>query len=94
MGLTINSSILIGLFYLIYRILQFTPQSTDKKKDISVRRILAGERITASKKYFNSKTVEILHTFLTTMPGRTKQLLELFNIVLIAILIIYYITHV
>lgn len=94
LGLTINSSILIGLFYLIYRILQFTPQSTDKKKDISVRRILAGERITASKKYFNSKTVEILHTFLTTMPGRTKQLLELFNIVLIAILIIYYITHV
>lgn len=94
LGLTINSVILTWLFYLVYRISQFTPKSAEKKKDVSVRRILAGERINVPKTYFTSKTMEILHTFLTAMPGRTKQILELFNIVLIGILIIYYITHV
>lgn len=68
LALTINSVILTGLFYLVYKIFQFTPKSDEAKKNISVRRILAGERITAPKKYFNSKTVEALYNFLTTMP--------------------------
>ncbi len=93
LALTINSAILTGIFYLVYRIFQYTPTSTDTKKDISVRRILAGERITAPKKVFTSKTVEALYNFLTAMPSRTKQVLELFNVILIAILIIYYMTH-
>jgi len=93
LGLTINSLILTGLFTLVYKIFQFTPKSDEAKKNISVRRILAGERITAPKKYFTSKTTEALYNFLTTMPWRTKQVLELFNVILIAILIIYYITH-
>ncbi len=94
LALTVNSIILTGLFTLVYRIFQFTPKSDEAKKNISVRRILAGERITAPKKYFTSKTVEALYYFLTTMPWRTKQVLELFNVILIAILIVYYITHV
>ena len=93
LALTINSAILTGLFYLVSKIFQFTPQSSDKKKDISVRRILAGERMTAPKKVFTSKTVEVLYGFLTAMPGWTKQVLELFNVILIAILIVYYMTH-
>jgi len=93
LALTINSLILTGLYYLVYKVFQFTPVSADKKKDVSVRRILAGERITAPKKVFTSKTVEALYGFMTAMPWRTKQVLELFNVILILILIVYYITH-
>ncbi|MFA7298524.1 MAG: hypothetical protein WC010_02655 [Candidatus Absconditabacterales bacterium] len=93
LALTINSLILTGLYYLIFKVFQFTPVSADKKKDVSVRRILAGERITAPKKVFTSKTVEVLYGFMTAMPGWTKQVLELFNVILILILIVYYITH-
>lgn len=94
LALTINSLILTGLYYLVYKVFQFRPQSVEKKKDVSVRRILAGERITAPKKYFTNKTAEVLYGFMTAMPGWTKQLLELFNIILIIVLIVYYITHV
>ena len=38
--------------------------------------------------------MEILHGFFVAMPSWTKQLLEIFNVILIAVLIIYYITHV
>lgn len=95
LGLTIDSLILTGIYYLIYKVFQFKPQSAEKKKDVSLRRVLAGERMTADKKYYaNTKTLEILHGFFVAMPSWTKQLLELFNVVLIAVLIIYYITHV
>lgn len=93
LALTINSLILTGLYYLVYKVFQFRPQSLEHKKDVSVRRILAGERITAPKKYFTSKTAEVLYGFMTAMPGWTKSVLELFNVILIAILIIRYITH-
>jgi len=94
LALTINSLILTGIYYFISKVFQFIPQSAEKKKDISVRRVLAGERITAPKTYANSKFIEAVHSFLIAMPGWTKQVLELFNIILIAILIVYYITHV
>ena len=94
LALTINSLILTGIYYLVYKVFQFKPSSESQKKNVSVRRILAGERITAPKKYFNSKTTEVLYGFMTTMPSRTKQVLELFNVILILILIVYYITHV
>lgn len=93
LALTVNSLILTGLYYLVYKVFQFRPESAEKKKDVSVRRILAGERITAPKKYFTSKTAEVLYGFMTAMPGWTKSVLELFNVILIAILIIRYITH-
>lgn len=94
LALTVNSLILTGLYYFVYKIFQFRPQSLEHKKEVSVRRILAGERITAPKKVFTSKTVEVLYGFMTAMPGWTKQILELFNIILIVILVVYYITHI
>ncbi len=95
LALTINSLLLTGIFYLVYKVFKFKPQSAEKKKDISLRRVLAGERMTAPKSpYYNSKTMEILHGFFVAMPSWTKQLLEIFNVILIAVLIIYYITHV
>ena len=95
LALTIDSLILTWIYYLIYKVFQFKPQSLEKKKDVSLRRVLAGERMTVTKKHYaNTKTMEILHGFFVAMPNWTKQLLELFNVVLIAVLIIYYITHV
>ena len=94
LALTIDSLILTGIYYLIYHVFKFKPQSVEKKKDISLRRVLAGERMTQAKTYYtNTKTMEILHGFFVAMPSWTKQLLELFNVILIAVLIIYYITH-
>ena len=94
LALTINGLLLTGIYILIFKIFQHTPQTLETKKEMSVRRILAGERITAPKKYFNSKTMELLYTFLTAMPAWTKQILEIFNIVLIVILMVWYGTHV
>ncbi|MCX6823554.1 MAG: hypothetical protein NT085_00295 [candidate division SR1 bacterium] len=93
LALTINSLLLTGLYYLVYKVFQFRPVSDEKKKNVSVRRILAGERINAPKKVFTSKTIEVLYSFMTAMPGWTKQVLELFNIILILILILTYIMH-
>ncbi len=93
-ALSINSLILSGLFYIIAKVFKLTPQSDETKKNISVRRILAGERITAVKKQFRSARVERLYAFLITMPNSIKKILEMFNIVLIVILVIYYITHI
>ena len=50
--------------------------------------------MTSHKIYYYSKRKELLYRFISMMPGRTKQLLELFNITFIVILIIQYITHV
>lgn len=93
-ALSINSLILSGLFYIIAKVFKLIPQSDETKKNISVRRILAGERITAVKKQFRSARVERLYAFLITMPNSIKKILEMFNIVLIVILVIYYITHI
>gem|GEM_PF-837096 len=93
-ALSVNTLILTGLFYIISKIFKLTPVSDEKKKEISVRRILAGERITKVKKQFRSPLLERLYGFVETMPGATKQILELFNIALIFILIITYVTNI
>ena len=94
LALTINGVLLTTVFYFISKIFKLTPQSDETKKNISVRRILAGERITEVKKHFRSAWVGHVYHFIENMPKATKQILEVFNIILIATLIIYYITHV
>lgn len=94
LALSINSLLLTWLFYLISKIFALTPPSEEKKKEISVRRILAGERITAVKKQFTSPFMQRIHAFISQIPDATKRILELFNIALIVILIITYITNI
>ena len=60
---------------------------------MSVRRILAGERITEPKKYFNSAVAEQIYGFISEMPAFGKQLLECMNIALMATVIINYLIH-
>jgi len=93
-ALAINSMILTGLYYLIYTVFQLPPEDEMVRKDISVRRILAGERITEVKRHFRSPLMSKLHEFVGSMPSATKNILECFNILLILILIVYYVSHV
>jgi|GEM_PF-1261948 len=87
-ALAMSIILLTGIFSRIYKILQYRPIPKDKKANISVRRILAGERITEPKKYFNSKTTEQIYAFISEMPTFGKQTLERINIALMAVAII------
>jgi hypothetical protein len=92
-ALTLNSLLLTGVFAWIRRLLSHQPPSAEKKNDISVRRILAGERITQDKKHFSSVLQKTMYEFVVKMPERVKKLLELMNIGLIVALIYYYVVH-
>jgi len=94
LAVTINALVLSWGYFFIYKILQHRPLQPEKKKEVSVRRILAGERITHQKTYFNSKSMELAYAYISTMPGRAKQVLELLNILLIFVLMGYYAGHI
>ncbi|MEI8091217.1 MAG: hypothetical protein WCG98_03020 [bacterium] len=74
--------------------LKHKPLSEDKKANISVRRILAGERITTAKKRFSSEFQQKIYHFVFDMPSLAKKLLELMNIILIIALIYYYVVNI
>ncbi len=93
-ALTLNSLLLTGTFVRIRNILWHQPLSDEKKANISVRRILAGERITQHKKSFSSELQKTIYTFMMQMPSRAKKVLELMNIAVIIALIYYYIAHI
>jgi hypothetical protein len=94
LALSLNSILLTGVYYRILHILKHKPLSDEKKENISVRRILAGERITQGKKHFSSELQKIIYGFVATMPSRAKKLLELMNIAIIIALIYYYIANI
>lgn len=92
-ALALSTILLTGMFSRIYKILQHRPIAKDKKANISVRRILAGERITEPKKYFNSAKAEQIYEFINSMPNFSKQLLELTNIALMVAVIVNYLLN-
>lgn len=94
LALSLNSVLLTGVYFWIFTILKHKPLTDEKKENISVRRILAGERITKVKKHFKSEFQKIIYGFIATMPSRAKKLLELMNIVIIIALIYYYIANI
>ena len=94
LALTLNSVLLMGVYYRILNILKHKPISDEKKWNISVRRILAGERITEVKKHFSNEFQQIIYRFIIEMPSRAKKLLELMNIVIIVALIYYYVANI
>lgn len=93
-ALSLNSILLTGVYYRIFHVLKHQPISNEKKAHISVRRILAGERITQVKKYFASELQKKIYAFILAMPQWAKKLLELMNIAIIATLIYYYISNI
>lgn len=64
------------------------------KKNISVRKILAGERITKVRRQFASEFQKKLYYFIEHMPNLAKKTLELMNILIIVALIYYYIANI
>jgi hypothetical protein len=81
------------LYFGLYTVLQNIPKAHDKQVNISVRRILAGERITGPK-YVKQKFLGGLYDYIHTIPFTVKSVLEFFNIGLLAILIFYYVVHI
>jgi len=99
-ALAMSTVFLTAIFSRIFKILQhrpipkdFSPALLGKKANISIRRILAGERITQPKKYFNSATAGQIYEFTSNMPALSKQALEFINIILMATVIINYLLH-
>ncbi|MFA7717095.1 MAG: hypothetical protein WC875_00045 [Candidatus Absconditabacterales bacterium] len=93
-ALTLNSLLLTGVFARVRNVLGHQPPSDEKKINISVRRILAGERITQGKKHFSSEFQKTIYGFIFQMPGWVKKLLESMNIGLIVALIYYYVMNI
>lgn len=93
-ALVINGLILTTLSTLLYKVYQYHPISAEVKKEVSVRRILAGERITQTKTYIPNTIKERIYQFVAHMPEWTKQLLEVFNSMIIIVLIVRYSTHI
>lgn len=91
-SLTLSILFLTGLFSFLFKILQYQPISQERK-NISIRRILAGERITCRKKYFSSIFMENFFQFVSHMPLFVKWSLELMNILLMLVAIVNYFYH-
>lgn len=94
LAMTLNSILLTGVYVGIMNILRHKPLSKEKKEHISVRRILAGERITEAKRLFSTPWQEWLYNFVDRMPNLAKKMLELMNISLIVALIYYYVANI
>lgn len=71
--------ILNWIFYLIYKISQKPEFTQIKKQEISVRRILAGERITSKTNIFEQRRFYSVQVFIKKVPKWAKWLLEFSN---------------
>lgn len=91
LAICISTVLLTWIFSVMFKMLQHKPLTKNEKTKVSVRRILAWERITNPKKYFNSKFMEKVYGFVFNMPAGTKQSLEAINILLMFSVITSYI---
>lgn len=94
MALFLSSLLLTAIYYLIYKILKDRPPSDQQQKTISVRRILAGERITQYHKPFKQEFHKKIYDIIINMPILAKYSLEWLNIFLIVIMIMIYINNI
>lgn len=74
----------------IYYILQHKPPTLEEQKEISVRRILAGERILKKQNDWKFKISEDVYKFIFNIPQIVKYCLEWINTLIILSLIYLY----
>lgn len=74
----------------IYYILQHKPPTLEEQKEISVRRILAGERILKKQNDWKFKISESIYNFILNIPQIVKYCLEWINTLVILFLIYLY----
>jgi hypothetical protein len=67
---------LSGIYYIIYKIIKDRPPSDQQQKTISVRRILAGERITQYQRPFKQEFHRQVYDMIVNMPILAKYALE------------------
>jgi hypothetical protein len=92
-ALSLFGAVLTGAYTAVRVYSQYVP-AQQAHANISVRRILAGERITDQKKYLHSPLTKILVQTLTQFPDYAKRALELMNIFLIFALMYHYLGHI
>lgn len=93
-AMLLSSLLLTSIYYTIYKIIKDRPPSDQQQKTISVRRILAGERITQYQKPFKQEFHRKIYDIIIDMPILAKYALEGMNILLILIMIIIYINNI
>ena len=74
----------------IYYILQHKPPTLEEQKDISVRRILAWERILKKQEDWKIKITQKVYDFVDNMPQIVKYCMEWINTFIILLLIYLY----
>jgi len=94
LGFLINSLFLSATFLAVWCLSQKKPLTTRQKKDISLRRILAGEKILEHQKETQKPLLEQIYYFLEDVPKWTKYALEIINICLIGGLIITFVNNI
>lgn len=93
-ALFLSSLLLSAVYYTIYKIIKDRPPSDQQQKTISVRRILAWERITQYQRPFKQEFHRQVYDMIINMPVLAKYVLEWLNILLIVIMIIIYINNI
>ncbi len=88
--LTIDSAIIWMVCFGIYYVLSKRPPSKEQIKQISVRRILAGERILERNDTTTSPTYKRIYLFLEQMPKYVKYMIEWLTLIILLIAIISY----
>lgn len=83
--------VLLQIWYsAIYYILQHKPPTLEEQKDISVRRILAWERILKKQEDWKIKITQKVYDFVDNMPQIVKYCMEWINTFIILLLIYLY----
>ena len=78
------------LYSIIYYILNHKPPTLEEQKEISVRRILAGERILKKENDWKFKIPQNVYDFVENMPQIVKYCMEWINTFIILLLIYLY----
>lgn len=93
--LLIDSFLVLGLSIALYYSMQYHIPTSHEIKKVSVRRILAGERITKNKQIpQKSKFLTQLYYFVSGMPLWTRYGIEAINCGLVVITIILYLSNI
>lgn len=93
--LLIDSILVLCLSIVLYHSMQYHIPTTHEIKKVSVRRILAWEKITKNKQIpHKSKLLSALYHFVSTMPLWTRYSIEAVNCALVATTIVLYLSNI
>jgi len=90
-AISLNMLLLTIIYSCILYLNKIRPISIKKQEDISLRRILAGEKICVQQPMSKSKPLQFLADFIYNMPSFAKSMLEWINILLIVLLSFVYV---